>query len=73
MLGDGQDKPKSGHRLASWRIRWRSSAHVGVLAHRLASSAAEKRAGFRVQQVVQNPEPLRLLLAYFSLPWLRRS
>ena len=43
------------HRLASWRTGWRSSAHAGVLAHRLASSAAEKRGGFRVQQVVPNP------------------
>ncbi len=35
-------RPKSEHRLAFWRTRWRSSAHAGVLAHRLASSAAGK-------------------------------
>ena len=54
-------RPKSEHRLASWRTRWSSSAQAGVLAHRLASSAAVERVRFRGQgsslSRTPNPEP----------------
>ncbi len=40
------------HRLAFWRTRWRLSAQVGVLAHRLASKALKKSRAARPSQAL---------------------
>ncbi len=50
------------HTLALQRTRWRCSAHVGVLAHRLASSTAE-----HVGPVVPAPKKVTALFGWLGL------